>query len=322
MVMFVEGPKPMSVETEDAFQKDLVELFVQEAQEWLQQIHVALDELQQAPPSERHRALARTIKVGITNLGGSAATLNLGDVERASFAALPFVEAVQDPSARITADDFIALCKQLGHVHGTLTRATGVVFDEKHVPASDDDPPTMIATKKLLVLLHGLQDQHPASDTSHRNVVQTMMTQAEGLMERGVEQCNMASIQEFLDRLTQGDQGFLQVVRQELPHLMDVLRTLQKDGAVPSPPSSDLQNAVERVAQLWSAAQQVNASHAMVFFMGLHSFLTIVMQHRVAVKAQNYDAIQSRLGQNMKAIEEWAESGRRECLAIQDALPH
>ncbi|GKS66434.1 hypothetical protein YTPLAS72_37380 [Nitrospira sp.] len=39
----------MSVETEDAFQKELIELFVQEAQEWLQQIHVALDELQQAP---------------------------------------------------------------------------------------------------------------------------------------------------------------------------------------------------------------------------------------------------------------------------------
>lgn len=39
----------MSADTEDAFQKELIELFVQEAQEWLQQIHVALDELQQAP---------------------------------------------------------------------------------------------------------------------------------------------------------------------------------------------------------------------------------------------------------------------------------
>ena len=35
----------MSVETEDAFQKELVELFVQEAQEWLQQIHVAANRL-------------------------------------------------------------------------------------------------------------------------------------------------------------------------------------------------------------------------------------------------------------------------------------
>jgi chemotaxis protein histidine kinase CheA len=311
----------MSVETEDAFQKELVELFVQEAQEWLQQIHVALDELQQSPPSDRHRALAQTIKVGITNLGGSAATLNLSDVERASFAALPFVEAVQDPSARISADDFIALCKQLGHVHGALTRATGVAFDAERAPASNEDSPTMIPTKKLLVLLRGLQDQCRASDIFHRNVVQTMIAQAEGLMSRGVEQCNVASIHEFLDRSAEGDQGFLQIVRQELPHLTTILQTLKSHGVVAGSPSTDLQNAVERVAQLWSAAQQVNASQAMVFFMGLHSFLTIVMQHRVAVSAQNYDAIQSRLAWNVKGVEEWVESGRMERTAIQGVLP-
>jgi hypothetical protein len=310
----------MSVETEDAFQKELVELFAQEAQEWLQQIHVALDELQQTPSFERHRALAQTIKVGISNLGGSAATLNLNDVERASFSALPFVEAVQDPSARISADDFLALCKQLGHIHGALTRATGVTFDAEDIPASAENPPTMIPTKEFLVLLRGLQDQCEVSGTFHRNLVQMMLTQAEGLMGRGMEQCNVASIQEFLDRSAEGDQGFLQVVRQELPHLTAVLQTLKSGRIVNSPPSSDLQNAVERVAQLWSAAQQVNASHAMVFFMGLHSFLTIVAQHRVAVDAKNYDAIQSRLDQSVKGIEEWAESGRHERMAIQRVL--
>lgn len=312
----------MSVETEDAFQKELVELFVQEAQEWLQQIHVALDELQQAPPFERHRALAQTIKIGITNLGGSAATLTLSDVERASFAALPFVEAVQDPSVRISVDDFIALCKQLGHVHGALTRATGVAFNEKHVSASDEDPPTMIETKTFLALLRGLQDQCRTGDTFHRNVVQTMMAQAEELMGRGVEQCNVASIREFLDRSAEGDEGFLQVVRQELPHLKAVLQTLKNDGIVPGPPSSDSRDVVELVAQLWSAAQQVNASQAMVFFMGLHSFLTIVTHRRLVVDAKNYDAIQSRLDQSVKGIEEWITSGRMERMAIQGILPH
>jgi hypothetical protein len=311
----------MSVETEDAFQKELVELFVQEAQEWLQQIHVALDELQQAPPFERHCALAQTIKVGITNLGGSAATLNLSDVERASFAALPFVEAVQNPSARISVDDFIALCKQLGHVYRALTRATGVAFDEEHVPASDEGAPAMISTKEFLALLRGLQDQCTASGTFHRNVVQTMMAQAEGLMGRGVEQCNIASIREFLDRSAEGDQGFLQIVRQELPDLTAVLQTLKGDGVLSSP-SSGLHNVIERVAQLWSAAQQVNASHAMAFFMGLHGFLTVVMQRRAVVSAKNYDAIQSRLVQSVKGIEEWAERGRAERMAIQGVLPH
>ncbi len=312
----------MSVETEDAFQKELVELFVQEAQEWLQQIHVALDELQQAPHLERHRALARTIRIGITNLGGSAATLNLSNVERASFAALPFVEAVQDPSARISADDFIALCKQLGHVHGALTRATGVTFDEEQIPAFDANPSPMITTKEFLVLLRDLQDQHTASGTLHRNVAHAVVAQVEGLMGRGVEQCNVAAIHEFLDRSAEGDQGFLQVVRQELPHLTAILQALKNDGITTGPPSSDLQNAVERVAQLWSAAQQVNASHAIVFFMGLHSFFTVVMQHHIVVSAKNYEAIQSRLVQSAQGIEQWAESGRNERVAIQNILPH
>ena len=312
----------MSIETEDVFQKELVELFVQEAQEWLQQIHVALDELQQAPPSERHRALARTIKVGITNLGGSAATINLSDVERASFAALPFVEAVQEPSARVTAEDFLALCKQLGHIHGALTRSTGVTFDAETAEASGESPSPTIATKEFLLLLGGLQDQRMTSDTFDRHLVQTMKAQAEELLHRGMEQCNVGSIQEFLDRLAEGEHGFLQVVRQELPHLKTVLDRLIHGSTTRGTPPSELQNAVECVAQLWSAAQQVNASHAMVFFMGLHSFLTIVVQQRVLVPAHNYKAVQLRLNQNVKSIEEWAEHGRAERMAIQSLLPH
>ena len=49
----------MSGDTSDEFQKELVDLFVQEAHEWLQNIHVALDELQQGPPPERHHASDR-----------------------------------------------------------------------------------------------------------------------------------------------------------------------------------------------------------------------------------------------------------------------
>jgi chemotaxis protein histidine kinase CheA len=312
---------PMSVDTEDAFQKELIELFVQEAQEWLQQIHVALDELQQAPPAERHRSLAQTIKIGITNLGGSAATINLSDVERASFSALPFIEAVQEPSARISADDFLALCKQLGHIHGTLTRATGVTFDPEAAQASADSAPEAIGTKELLALLRGLYDQGSATGTFSRNLVQTMMTQTEGLLQRGVEQCNVLSIQEFLDRSAEGEQGFLELARQEVPHLSTILQALKNGSASSDVSSSHLQNAVERVAQLWSAAQQVNASHTMTFFMGLHSFLAIVMERRVPVDAKRYEAVQSRLAQSVNGLKEWAQCGQAERAALQRVLP-
>jgi aldehyde:ferredoxin oxidoreductase len=161
-----------------------------------------------------------------------------------------------------------------------------------------------------------------SSGTFDRNLVQTMVAQAEGLMQRGMEQCNVASIREFLDRSAEGEQGFLQVVRQEFSHLTTVLQSLKSGSAVSGQASSEIQVVVERVAQLWSAAQQVNASHAMAFFMGLHSFLTIVSQKRVTILPKQYEAVEFRLGQSVKGVEQWAESGQRERMAIQRVLPH
>ncbi len=87
----------MAADNTDDFQKELIVLFVQEAHEWLQSIHDALDELQQGPAPERHAKLIRTMSAGVTSLGGSAATIDLPGVAQASFAALPFIEALQDP---------------------------------------------------------------------------------------------------------------------------------------------------------------------------------------------------------------------------------
>lgn len=312
----------MPVEAEDGFQKELVELFVQEAYEWLQQIHVALDELQQAPESDRHRLLAQTIKVGITNLGGSAATVKLTDVERASFSALPFIEALQDPSAPISADDFVALCKQLGHIHGALTRATGVPFEEGSAHAHEHCLAPTIPTTELVVRLQGLHVTPGSPPTVPRNLIQTILAQAEALVQHGTAQYQVASIQEFLDRSAEGDQVFLTLVLQQERHLTDMLRALTLNGTSAAVSSQDLHMAVERVAQLWSAAQQVNASQAMTFFMGLHSFLTIISQQRVVISSPSIEAVLSRLAQCVKAIEDWVESGRVERLAIQGVLCH
>jgi chemotaxis protein histidine kinase CheA len=312
----------MSVETEDGFQKELVELFVQEALEWLQQIHVALDELQQAPESNRHRLLAQTIKIGITNLGGSAATVNLADIERASFATLPFVETLQDPSAHISTEDFHALGQQLKHIHGALTRATGVSFEAASPQTSTQGPSPTIATKELLALLHGVQDKFGPSRTIPRNLVQTIVAQAEALIQSGTGHCQVAAIREFLDRSAEGDQVFLTLVQGHNGHLTGVLHALASEGGETGASSTDLHMAVERVAQLWSAAQQINASEAMTFFMGLHSFLTIVLQRRVVISVQSFEAVALRLTQCVNAIEEWVESGRVERSAIQGAIFH
>lgn len=309
----------MAVESEDAFQKELIDLFVQEAQEWLQQIHVALDELQQGPAPDRHVKLAQTIKAGITNLGGSAATINLGDVERASFAALPFVEAVQDPAAKISANDFLILCKQLGHIHTALTRATGVTFEAETAEAAVDEAPLTVAAGDLLALLQALQQRQAESHAPTRNLVSTVIAQVQAVMNNGVAQCDVTSLRGFLDRMAEADEAFAAAMREQTPAVAEGIARLKVEA--PATAGERLGEVLEQVAQLWTAAQQVNAPAAMTFFMGLHSFLTVVAQQRVAIAAKRYDAVEARLRGLMETIQGWVETGRAERAAIGGLLP-
>lgn len=312
----------MPVESTDEFQRALTNVFVQEAKEWLQEIHVALDELQQAPPPDRHVLLAHTINAGLTNLGGTAATFGLCEVERESYAALPFVEAVQNPSDTIAVSDFIALCKRLGAIHTALTRATDIEFDTE--PAVDQPPAqaVTIPAHELLALLHRFKDQQSPSGTCSRNLLHTIISQVEGLKLNGIEQCNVTSLREFLERCSEGEEGFLDAVKAQVPSIAEELARLQHGVEKPSPSSKQLGAVVEQVAKLLATAQQVNASQTMTFFMGLHSFLTMVMHQRVIVATQKYAAVQARLAESVQALQAWVETGRAERSVIGGILPN
>jgi chemotaxis protein histidine kinase CheA len=311
----------MAAEAEDAFQRELIELFVQEAQEWLQQIHVALDELQQGPAADRHLKLAQTIRAGLTNLGGSAATINLGDVERASFSALPFVEAVQDPAVAISVGDFIALCKQLGHIHTALTRATGVSFTAESDNGHAEPLPVLIPSSEVLPALYELQQRQAAQAGPPRNLIPIVIAQIQGLLHNGVSHCDVTAMRTFLGRLTEAEDAFYAVVQQQWPAVTEGIAQLQEEGELPERRVERLEAVLERVTQLWTAAQQVNASQAMTFFMGLHSFLTVVVQQRVSIAAQKYGIVEARLRTMFHTIHLWIEAGRSERSAIAALLP-
>jgi chemotaxis protein histidine kinase CheA len=311
----------MPIETEDVFQRELIELFTQEAQEWLQQIHVALDELQQGPAAERHLKLAQTIRAGLTNLGGSAATISLHDVERASFSTLPFVEAVQDPAATVSINDFIALCKQLGHIHTALTRATGVTFDAESAETCAESAPITIPSHELLAALYELQGRHAVQAPTVRSLVHIVIAQVQGLIQNGVTQCDVTSMRQFLDRLADSEGAFYAVVQQQVPTVAAGLVQLKPDADALARCPERVQAVLEQVSQLWTAAQQVNASHAMTFFMGLHSFLTVALQGRVVITTQKYDAVESRLRIMVNAIHTWVDAGHAERVAIGRLLP-
>lgn len=311
----------MSAEQENESPKEVVAAFVQEAHEWLQQIHVALDELQQGPQPDRHLALAHTIKSGIAHMGGAAATIGLSEIERASISALPFAEAVENPHGQISTDDFVGLCKQLGHMYSALIRAAEVGFEADTVSGHAEGLTVTMPSGELLTILQRFRDQQAQLGHYPRNLLETVIAQVEGVKKNGGERCNVTSLKEFLARWSDGDDVFFESVQKQIPAVAAEINRLKSGARGGGQASEQMRTIVEQVAQLWSAAQQVNASQMMVFCMGLHSFLTLVMQGRVVVAVDKYAAVESRLIDNVKALQNWVESGRIERSAISGILP-
>ena len=307
----------MSGDTSDEFQNELVELFVQEAHEWLQNIHVALDEIQQGPPPERHAVLINTLTAGVTNLGGSAATINLPNVEQASFAALPFIEAIKDPTKSFSVQDFLSLCKQLGQIHTALTNATGVSFDAEAESETVEAVPGL-SPIEFVETLRKLQSTQETTGPLERNLIKTMIDQMEGQVQAGVQHVGVDVIQGYLDRMSESEEAFVQVVDEQLPTLTAQLSSLADPTSLPG---GVLEASIREVTQLRAEAQQVNVTPAMTFFSGLHSLLSVLAQHHMNLAAPRVQAITDRLGVVRKLIHQWVERGRSERAAIGQALP-
>ena len=311
----------MAADTLDDFQKELIKLFVQEAHEWLQNIHVALDELQQNPVPERHAKLIGAISAGVTNLGGSAATINLLDIEKASFEAIPFIEALEDPHKQFSAQDFLALCKQLGQIHTALTRATGVSFEEDGPSAVGEVVGESLTPGEFLHTLQELQEKQPANITSGHNLIGSLIEQIEGQVQAGVERLDTTAVQGYLVRVSHAEESFLQAIDQRVPEILRTMCDLTMTRDEASSCKVVLDDALQAVAQLRVAAQQVNASSAMMFFTGLHSLLTVVAQRRVILAATRVESVKARLHARGVAIHQWVEHGRAQRAAIDQLLP-
>jgi len=311
----------MAADTPDDFQKELVDLFVQEAHEWLQNIHVALDELQQGPAPERHAKLIGTISSGVTNLGGSAAMLNLSDVEHASFGTIPFVEALRDPQKAFSVQDFLSLCKQLGLIHTALTQATGISFEEDGSGAATVSVDASLSPREFLQALQELQKNQSSSAASGRNLIRSLIEQMEGQVQAGVERIDARVIHEYLARVSEAEESFLKTIDERVPEIFKKMSALKMDGGEASSRMLALESSLQDVAQLRTEAQQVNSSSAMMFFTGLHSLLTMVAQRRVRLAATRVESVKARLHVMGGAIRQWVEHGRAQRAAIDQLFP-
>jgi hypothetical protein len=311
----------MAADNTDDFQKELIVHFVQEAHEWLRSIHDTLDELQQGPAPERHAKLIRTMSAGVTSLGGSAATIDLPDVAQASFAALPFIEALQDPLKEGSPQDFLSLCKQLGQIHTALTQATGISFDNDGSGAVVETVEAGLSPSEFLQMLQDLHNKQSSDAGSGHNVIQSLIEQMEGQIQAGVQGIDPAIVQGYLARVSEAEESFLKAIDERVPEIMKKISALKMGGSKPAANMVAIEASLQDVAQLRAEAQQVNAGSAMMFFTGLHVLLTMVTQRRVLLAATRIESVTSRLHMMRDAIRLWVEHGRAQRAAIDQVLP-
>lgn len=311
----------MAAGTTDDFQKELVDLFVEEAHEWLQNLHVALDELEQGPAPERHGELIEMMLAGATNLGGSAATINLHDITDASLAAVPMIQSLKDPLKGSSVQEFFAVCRQLGQIQTALTRATSLSSEGGRSSADGAAVSAGLSPEKFVLSLQELLKNQSSGLTSGRNHIHNLIEEMEKQIQAGAEYLDVTVISGYLARVAEAEESFLKTMDERLPGIFQKMNVLKMEGEADSSQDAALEDSLQDVARLREEAQQVNAVSAVLFFTGLQSLLTVAAQRRVRVAAPQVESVKTRLHEMGEAVRQWVEHGRAQCAAIGQLLP-
>lgn len=324
---------------EDAFLDEVLGLFVLEAQEWISQSNTALLELEHHPASDRKQKLYEIITCGITNLGGSAATVELRDLERLAFGLVPLIEVMQTRNAenstvqlRVLREGFnrimtvvqslsetkVAEIPQLEAMLKELAAAARQEStplktsptDSLHTPASRPPIPAMDQ-------LVDFQRQSAGSSEQTRHTIETLIRKAKhDYGERGWRLVDGSIILQLVQDLDRADEQFLQDVRHRLPTIGGIFSDLRSPHAEMLLSNGRMEKLLQEVQALHDSARACDAKPMMQFFHGLQSFLTIRMQRVVEIAAERVEAVEARLKRIVAATEQWIEVGKREREAI------
>lgn len=307
-------------QTQDDFQKELIELFGQEAQEWLVQIHAALTELESQTNSERHAQLVDAVVRGITSLGGSAATINLPEVERATFALLPFIDTIKDRTT-VTPQDFAMVREQFRIVVASVKGATGITLEIEPLPEVTAAPEPTIDFLTLLNALRALHEQQAADAGASRSLIPLVLQRFEHEARQGAGHIQSGTVQHILRDLHTADAQCLEALRQELPVMAQHVSRLRVEGVGAAEPEHPRGSALQRLEHLQVIAKQANAASLVTFLSGLQNFLSLLAQRRVNVGGQRLQSVEGRILAMARMVDGWIETGQQELDLMSRLVP-
>lgn len=312
--------------TTDPFQQEIIALFAAEAQEWIAQVETALHELEAGPPQFRCVRLFETIRNGITNLGGSAATVERPDIEKLAFAMLPHLEAIECQGRVSSAGQCAALRESLEHLATGIQRlipssvpAAGSPAQPTAAPAAAATPapaapaaaaaPTTL-TGPIIDALIELQQSRAESAETTKALVDALIQLPAGGTGQGVVTGDRAAIVRNLKELDALDAQLLADVQQRMPNIQKAFASLKAGGTAAFASNGSLEGVLQDVVRLRDEAFAAGASSVMSFFKGLHSWLSLVARQQISVPVQRFDAVESRLNSALTMAQQWVDVGR------------
>lgn len=320
--------------TLDPFQQEVVALFAAEAQEWLSQVETALHELEAGPPQFRCAKLFETIRHGITNLGGSAATVERPDIEQLAYALLPHLDALEG-QGRITS---AGQCAHLREALEALAVAIQKLIPPATAPAAAASPHPVAAsavspvsapdtaaappvlTGPVVDALIELQQSRGDSAETTRVLLDALVQVRPGDAGQPIVTADRETIIRNLKELEALDAQLLADVQQRLPGIQHAIASLKASGAAAFASNGSLEGILQDVARLRDEAFAAGASTVTSFFKGLHSWLSLVVRQQVAVSPQRIDAVEARLNVVLAMTQQWVEVGRMKKANIEQFL--
>lgn len=339
---------------EDLFGEEVLGLFALEAREWINQSNMALQELEQEPPSERKIKLYETIICAITNLGGSAATIELPVLEQLAFSMLPLLQVVRDHGGNISVEQQAALREGLsslisaiqnlnetkaGAIEGLehllkkladaaclpvppaqVTQQSASSSPSRHAEESLDSAPSL----NILEALRDFQRVRAVARDSNRHMAEAVL-KAAGIMDQGngkTLHIDEATVLKILRHLDEVDEEFLAELRQRLLRIGAVISDLKSPHAEVLMANGRLEALLHEVHELHERARALEAKELMLFFHGLQTFLVLWSKKTIPISIERLKAVELRLNDILPLAQQWAEAGRGERASIEKLVLH
>ena len=328
------------------FQKEIVGLFALEAREWLAQIQTALEKLGSGADGAMRSKLYGLILNGITNLAGSASTVQLSDIEAMASNLLPILRDVAKPESKWTAATLRPLHAGLDRIAEAVHRLSGEradtgtsegIFNQSEPDRSESDPylkstmrdpPASLqrsdwttSSRPLLQALQELQRARARSVQPARDVLETVISRAQQEVGERHDNITVEVIERILHDLDRLDEEFLRELHKRVPAMTEHIIQLREHGKPDFVTVSQLDPILIHVDALHQSAKTVDAVTITMFLQGLRFFLTSTAYRKVDALPQRLQAMEERVQTLIPMAEQWVTLGRLERTSIEKILP-